>query len=213
MKSYFITGTDTDCGKTYATMALMRWWQERGQRVHALKPIASGETDSLNEDVFHFEQINAFKNLPTNLYSFTDPLSPHLAASRVNQKISLPKLIEFCKDPLFQDLAYLLIEGAGGLMVPLNQEETWLDFLKMAKIPVILVVGLRLGCINHALLTAAALKAQGISCFGWIANCFDPKMLALEENIETLSYKLEIPWLGLISYGGEFEASQAFCTG
>jgi dethiobiotin synthetase len=102
---------------------------------------------------------------------------------------------------------YLLIEGAGGLMAPLNDHETWLDFLTLSRIPVILVVGMRLGCLNHALLAAHALQSQNIACAGWVANCLDPNMLELEANLNTLVQRLTYPLLATIPYQGQFPSS------
>ncbi len=107
---------------------------------------------------------------------------PHLAAAEAGIFISAQSITEFCNDPKFANYDYQLIEGAGGLMAPINANETWLDFLSLIKIPVILVVGMRLGCLNHALLTELALMTHHIPCAGWIANCLDNNMLALMEN-------------------------------
>lgn len=206
MKPYFITGTDTHCGKTYVTLALLHWLQKEKQKVHAIKPVASGfmEQKPINEDVLAIKTHTAFKDLPVSLYDFADPIAPHLAARRAEKEIKLKELMDFCQQPLFNALDHLFIEGAGGLLVPLNEKETWLDFLHHFKIPVILVVGLRLGCINHALLTASVLKASNIPCLGWIANKLDVTMNAQEENVETLRAWLELPLLGTVSHQGAF---------
>ena len=113
-------------------------------------------------------------------------------------------IVNFCNQASDSALDCLLVEGAGGLMSPLNDTETWLDVLSDANIPVILVVGMTLGCLNHALLTVLALKSREIKCVGWIANCLDQEMLALSENINTLSVKLSPPLLATLAYGGQF---------
>ena len=110
----------------------------------------------------------------------------------------------FCNQSVFTAHDYLLIEGAGGLMVPLNAEETWVDFIRVSQIPVLLVVGMRLGCLNHALLSDAVLQQQALPYVGWIANCLDNNMMALSENIMTLQEKMSKPCLGTVSYGKHY---------
>lgn len=207
MKTFFITGTDTGCGKTYITCKLLEYFAKLGKKAFALKPIATGgfvDTDGslINEDVLSLtnqNEQNSFSiNYPINGWLFPSPISPHLAAKEMDQTISVQEILNFCKSEQFSELDYLLIEGAGGLLVPLNDEETWLDFLKAMNIPIILVVGMRLGCINHALLTDSVLQTHQISCTGWIANCIDPTMLALQDNIQTLSQKIKIPLIDIV---------------
>lgn len=206
MKRYFILGTDTGCGKTYVTSALLQAFKKNNHRIHALKPVASGRVKHdgrwINEDIAQLSYHTAYKDLPLNAFSFQVPLSPHLAAHRENCSISVAAVADFCLQPCFSALDYLLIEGAGGLLVPLNAKETWLDFLKLSHIPVILVVGMRLGCLNHALLTATVLKSHGIACHGWIANRLDCSFLAFDDNKATLDHHLAMPWLGTVGYRG-----------
>jgi dethiobiotin synthetase len=206
MQSYFILGTDTNCGKTYVTCQLVQYLKKQSKQVLAIKPVASGCVEKhgqrINDDILHLEKANGVSTLPISSWLLAEPLSPHLAAKRENISISAQKIVNFCTAPQFKDLDYLFIEGAGGLMVPLNAEETWIDFLKQSDIPVILVVGMRLGCLNHALLTLHALNNHGIKCVGWIANCLDEKMQALEENIETLILKFNRPLLATITSHG-----------
>jgi dethiobiotin synthetase len=204
MKRYFITGTDTDCGKTYVTKKLTEFFSSSV----AIKPVASGcsrEGDTLvSSDAL---QLQKNKKLPLeqiNPWAFYPPISPHIAARQANSSIKIEELISYCINFHFEHTDMVFIEGAGGLMVPLNEQHTWIDFLNKTQIPVILVVGMTLGCINHALLTAIALKVNQIPCVGWIANCLDPKMLALEENIDTLRDKLPFPLLAQLSFDGKF---------
>jgi dethiobiotin synthetase len=211
MKPYFITGTDTNCGKTYVTGSLLHWYKKLNRKAHAVKLLASGEIAGVNEDVSYLQASTAYPLLPVNAFSFKEPLSPHIASKRAGVALSIQTLVDFCKQPSFYPLDNLLIEGAGGLMVPLNKKETWLHFLKLSEFPVILVVGLRLGCLNHALLSAAVLKASGIFCAGWIANYIDKDMLALEENRETLISWLDFPLLGEVSHQGSFCPSHNAC--
>lgn len=206
MKPYFILGTDTDCGKTYVTCQLMRYFEAKNQQVLAIKPVASGCIEQngvlISEDAVCLVQYNDHTQDQICPWRLRLPVSPHLAAQADGLFISAQMIVDFCTDKLFEMHDYLLIEGAGGLMVPLNHQETWIDVLTQSKIPVILVVGMRLGCINHALLTALALKKHSIACAGWIANCVDKDMLMLSENIHTLSNKLDWPLLAVIPYAG-----------
>lgn len=209
MKRYFILGTDTDCGKTYVTCQLLQFFKQSNQRAIGLKPIASGCEEQFGALISSDEEaLQRFNDKPEqriNRWRFKPPISPHLAAMQAGVNVSIHEMMEFCFDPRFNDYDYQLIEGAGGLMVPLNSDETWVDFLTQSKIPVILVVGMKLGCINHALLTALVLKLYHIPCIGWIANSIDREMLVREENIETLERMMEFPLLTTISFGGVVE--------
>lgn len=209
MRRYFIIGTDTDCGKTYVTCELLEYFKNKSQKIMAVKPIASGciemEGQLVSEDVIRLQHHNSFKSNLICPWRFKRPISPHLAAKESGQEVSAQQIADFCNQTLFGDIDYLLVEGAGGLMCPLNDSETWVDFLLYSKIPVILVVGLQLGCLNHALLSQVALQVHQIDCVGWIANCIDKNMLALSENIDTLSKKMAMPLLATIAYGGKFE--------
>lgn len=205
MNSYFITGTDTDCGKTYVTRKLL----EFVSKSIAIKPVASGcflhEEELISADAQQLQYHNCLSLEQINPWRFPSPISPHIAAREQKVSIIIKELADYCLNFKMEPFETLFIEGAGGLMVPLNDKETWIDFLKLTKIPVILVVGLKLGCINHALLTASALDYYNIPCAGWIANCLYPNMLALDENIETLKEKLSFPLITQIPYGGAIQ--------
>ena len=138
-------------------------------------------------------------------WKFLPSIAPHIAAEQSGVKFSAQSITDFCNNPQFTTVDHVLVEGAGGLMAPLNATETWVDFIQQADLQVILVVGMRLGCLNHALLTEAVLLQQGVRCLGWIANCIDPKMQVLEENIETLKARMTIPYLARIPYQGQIE--------
>ena len=206
MTRYFIIGTDTDCGKTYVTCQLLDYFKQREKQVIAIKPVASGcleQGDQLiSEDVLHLQRHNGADVMQICPWRFKRPISPHIAAEEAGQLLSAKAIADFCCDASFVDFEYVLIESAGGLMAPLNLTETWLDVLAASQIPVILVVGMRLGCLNHALLTALALNTHQIKCVGWVANCIDKDMLALPENINTLSEKLSWPLLATIPFRG-----------
>ncbi|MFJ1267549.1 dethiobiotin synthase [Legionella lytica] len=204
MKRYFITGTDTDCGKTYVTANLLQYFSKAA----AIKPIASGCLELNNQhvstDALALQEHCHLSLDVINPWRFKLPVSPHLAAKEEGGVLSITEIADYCLNLQLEGIERLFIEGAGGLMVPLNDKKTWIDFLQLTQFPVILVVGMKLGCINHALLTATALKASKIPCAGWIANCIDSKMLALSENIETLEALLEAPLLATLPFSGVF---------
>ncbi len=202
MKRYFITGTDTDCGKTYVTRKLT----EAVPDSTAIKPVASGcvliDGELISSDAQELINNSSLTMQQINPWRFQAPIAPHIAASQDGVCLDIKALTDYCTNLDLPNINTLFIEGAGGLMVPLNDEDTWLDFLKNTHIPVILVVGMKLGCINHALLTAMVLKANGIHCAGWIANCLDKDMLVLDENIQTLKVKLDVPLLAIVPFSG-----------
>ncbi len=202
MKRYFITGTDTDCGKTYVTASLANYFPQSA----AIKPIASGcmEIDGqlISSDAQQLQGQTGLSLDVINPWRFKQPIAPHLAAKEQGSELSAQELADYCLNLQLKDIQRLFIEGAGGLMVPLNEKESWIEFLKISKIPVILVVGMKLGCINHALLTEAVLQAHDIQCVGWIANCLDGNMLELDANIDTLRHRLKAPLLTRISFDG-----------
>lgn len=203
-KYYFITGTDTACGKTYVSCCLLDYFKRQNRKAVAIKPVASGvflqKGREVNEDLLQLEQHNGRDDLLLCPWLLKEPIAPHIAADHEGQILSAQAIVDFCHDPRFAEFDTVLVEGAGGLMVPLNAHETWLDVLRISQMPVILVVGMRLGCINHSLLSAAALLQQGIACAGWVANCLDPAMLTLEENIQTLVNRMPWPLLTRIGY-------------
>ncbi len=202
MKRYFITGTDTDCGKTYVTAKLVEYFPNAA----ALKPVASGcsfiENQLVSTDAQQLQQNSPLSLNEINPWRFKLPVSPHIASKEEGVCLSMKEIAEYCMNFELKEMESLFIEGAGGLMVPLNENETWIDFLKHTRIPVILVVGLKLGCINHALLTATAFEANNIECMGWIANCLDPQMLAISDNMSTLTNMLKFPLLATLPYCG-----------
>lgn len=210
MNSFFILGTDTDCGKTYVTCELVRYLKKQDQKVLAVKPIASGcsleEGQLVCDDITRLDACNGEGMPVIESWRLSAPISPHLAARADSVSISIQDVVTFCRDERFREFDCVLIEGAGGLMVPLNEHATWVDFLIESQIPVILVVGLRLGCINHTLLTAFALKQHAITCMGWVANGIDKDMLSQSDIIDTLVTKLDWPLLATIPYKGCIEA-------
>lgn len=206
MKPFFITGTDTDCGKTYVTCQLADWLLMQDCRVQVLKPVASGcilqDGELFNEDVMKLQACNRDDSLPVNQWRYLPAIAPHFAAAQQGDRLCAADIAEFCKRSFSTDKDYGLVEGAGGLQVPLNESETWLNFLQLTKFSVILVVGMRLGCLNHALLTDYVLRANNLPCAGWIANGIVKDMPLLEENITDLATRMHMPLLGTVPYGG-----------
>jgi dethiobiotin synthetase len=205
MKRFFITCTDTDCGKTYVTCQLL----QHLPRAAAIKPIASGCTVTnyglVSSDAQQLHAHQALTLEQINPWRFELAASPHIAAEQAGERVSIKDLADYCMNIQVPNKDRLLIEGAGGLMVPINESETWLDFLIAIKCPVVLVVGIKLGCINHAVLTELALKTHQIQCLGWVANCIDPNMIALEAVIQTLKNGLECPLIARVPYLEDLE--------
>lgn len=201
-QAYYITGTDTEIGKTHAACALLATARAQELRAAALKPVAAGIDESgHNDDVV---RLMAAANvlLPeqtVNPWLLKEPLSPHIAAKRAGVEISVAPIIE-CFHAACEQSDLLLVEGVGGLYAPLSDSLTQADLVRELDIPVIMVVGLRLGCLNHALLTAAAIQRERLTFAGWIANQIDPFFQAQEENIQTLMQQLNAPCLGILPY-------------
>ena len=199
---YFVTGTDTGVGKTVVTLGLMAYLQEQGKTVVAMKPVASGcewrAGGLVNDDALQLQR-HASVALPyaqVNPYAFEPPIAPHIAASRTGVSISIDTLRTAC-DRLAARADCVLVEGVGGWQVPLNGDETLADLAAALGLGVILVVGIRLGCLNHALLTAESILASGCVPAGWVANRLPPPGTdAAEENITALKSRLSFPFLG-----------------
>lgn len=201
-QAYFLTGTDTEIGKTFITCALLHRATQLGLKAAGVKPIAAG-TDALghNEDV---ENILAASNVTltraiTNPYCFKAAVAPHIAAAEEGVSIDFATIKTAC-DSAIEQADLVIIEGVGGFCVPLGVDRNSADLAVALGLPVILVIGLRLGCINHALLTAEAIKARGLPIAGWVANQIDPTMPRFEENLATLKALLPAPLLGIVPY-------------
>jgi dethiobiotin synthetase len=194
-EAYFITGTDTEVGKTYVACQLIRQYVAQGYKVVGMKPVAAGcelvDGQWVNEDVKLLSEasnVNAPANL-VNPYCFKEPIAPHIAAQHEGVEISLD-IIESAYLQLSKMADIVIVEGAGGLLVPINAEETLADLIKRLNTPIILVVGLKLGCINHALLTVEVIESRKLTLSKWVANPIDSQMLAFTENVATLQNKL-----------------------
>lgn len=199
----FITATDTGVGKTWATLALMEALRQQGLIVAGMKPVATGceETEHglRNEDAnliqAHATQRHDYDLI--NPYAFRPPLAPHVAAERANIKIDLSR-IAAAYHKIATGADWVLVEGIGGWRVPLGQDRTLADLVRFLGLPVVLVVGLRLGCINHALLTVECLRADKINLCGWLANRLEPDYLEPEKTLEFLGRHIPAPCLGLL---------------
>ncbi len=205
INGFFITGTDTGCGKTEITLGLMQRLQNHGKIVLGMKPVASGAANTAeglrNEDA---TRILAQGSIPVpystlNPYVYEPPIAPHLAAEQAGEKIDLGVISNHYMSLLAQ-ADYVIIEGAGGWRVPFNREQSVADLVQMLNLPVILVVGLRLGCINHALLSVESILASGARLAGWVANVVEPDMLSRDENIATLRAAISVPCLGVVPH-------------
>lgn len=204
-KGFFITGTDTDVGKSWISVGLMAKLQQQGHHVVGMKPVASGCTETpdglRNSDALLMRQ-QASELLDYDLinpYSFLPAIAPHIAAAQAGQRIKLGKIVEkFIL--LKQQTDYVIVEGVGGWLVPLNDEEGVADLALALKLPVILVVGLRLGCINHALLSAESIRQSGCTLAGWIANTLDEKMAEQAQTIHSIETRIDAPLLGVVPY-------------
>lgn len=200
--SYFVTGTDTNVGKTLISCALLHAFAARGKRVIGMKPVAAGCTEGAeNEDVV---QLRAASNIAAtgneiNPYSFPDAVAPHLAAQNIHVSIDLSRIVKsFFSLSMQADI--VIVEGVGGLRVPLNAVEDSADLAVQLDLPVILVAGMRLGCLNHALLTVEAIAARGLVLAGWVANIVDAKMPLPDENIAALQQRIAAPLLGVVPH-------------
>lgn len=211
-KTLFVAGTDTEVGKTHTCEILLRAAAKVGKKSLGLKPIAAGAEEGaagrwVNEDAQRLMAASSVQ-LPyeqVNPVCLPEPLSPHIAASRANKNIDVNTLVQKLKAGLDADADFTLIEGAGGWRVPINDQQSMADLAIALKVPVILVVGMRLGCINHAQLSVEAILADGLPLLGWIANRVDENMLAYEENLDTLKRMLPSPLLGEIPCNSSVE--------
>ena len=197
----FVTGTDTGVGKTLIACALLHALAAGGHTVIGMKPVAAGREDGRFHDVTSLmaaSTVCAPESL-INPYAFDPAIAPHIAAAQAGVEIDSRKILAACAAlSVMADM--VVVEGAGGFMLPLGAHETGADMAAALGLPVVLVVGMRLGCLNHALLTRAAIAASGLRCAGWVANCIDPAMPALAENIAALEQRLDAPLLGSVAF-------------
>jgi dethiobiotin synthetase len=209
-QAFFITGTDTGIGKTHVACKLIRDYVAQGYKVIGMKPVAAGTelVDGVwvNEDVLKLEaasNVSAPRHL-VNPYSFKEAIAPHIAAEKAGVEINI-SLIKQAFDAISQLADIVIVEGAGGFLVPLNSaplntEKTMADLAVALDIPIILVVGMRLGCINHSLLTIEAITARKLTLHGWVENKIDPNMLVPAENAATIEARIQAPKLISLAY-------------
>ncbi|WP_192036773.1 dethiobiotin synthase [Halomonas sp. YLGW01] len=206
MAAYFITGTDTDAGKTLITAGLLALARHHGLTTLGLKPVASGcqryPEGLRNEDALALKAHShpEVDYATINPFAYAPAIAPHLAARQVGDTLRLADLTQAMASPLAAERDLTLIEGAGGWRVPLNEDEDLSDLAGALQLPVILVVGLRLGCINHARLTAEAIRAQGLRLAGWVANGVTTDFEEADDNLATLTHHLPAPCLGRVPH-------------
>jgi len=205
-QAFFVTGTDTGVGKTTISAALLYATRQQGLTTAAVKPVASGceqtEQGLRNSDALALWQqctlALAYDEL--NPYAFAPAIAPHLAAEEAGIELSATVLAHAVQNMLKKNADLTLVEGAGGWRVPINHQETLADVARTLGLPVILVVGIRLGCINHALLSVDAIQARGLPLAGWVGNLLDADMLAVQANIDTLRQRIAAPLLSVIPH-------------
>ncbi len=211
-KRYFIAGTDTDAGKTLVACGLLARARQDSMSTAAVKPVSAGcevTAEGLRND--DAVQLLAQCTLPlvyeqVNPIAFKPPIAPHIAAAYEGTRMTADRMAGFTRGVLMQGADLTLIEGAGGWRVPLNERETLADLAIALQTPVILVVGMKLGCISHTLLTVEAIKRDGLRLAGWVANRIDPDMSEFEANLDTLKSSLAAPLLGVVPHLSETDS-------
>jgi len=204
-KGIFITGTDTGIGKTVISCAMLEKLKQMGFRAQGMKPIASGceltEQGLRNEDAEALIENSSFVQSYdlVNPYAFEPPVAPHLIAAELEVGINFDVILENFKQ-LEVGMDYVIVEGVGGWQVPINEKQTVADLAIKLNLPVVLVVGVRLGAINHAMLTYDAICQSGLDCMGWVANIVEENMLNSNENIEAIQQRIKAPLLAKIPY-------------
>ena len=211
---FFVTGTDTGVGKTFVSCLLLEAAKQRGLRTVALKPLAAGceeiDGELRNDDALQLMQhmTESLDYEQVNPFALQAAIAPHIAAQQEGRRLLVSRMAGLVRGALMEPANLTLVEGAGGWYVPLNDKETLADLVRELQLPVILVVGLRLGCLNHALLTARAIQQEGLPLAGWIANCIDPDMPEQEANIRTLQQRLPAPCLGVIPFSAQADFNE-----
>ncbi len=204
-RDFFVTGTDTGVGKTLVTAALLRTLRDEGHRVAGMKPIAAGSMAGAegpaNDDALLLQAESSARHpyADVNPWLFEPAVAPHIAAAEAGIEIDLAR-IAAAHARLAAAADVVLAEGAGGFLVPLDAHRSCAEIPVLLRMDVILVVGLRLGCLNHALLTAEAIAARGLALAGWVGNGVDPRFARREANLETLRTRLAAPCLGVVPW-------------
>lgn len=201
--AYFVTGTDTEVGKTLISSALLHALARRGVQAVGMKPVAAGTT--MRNGAWHNDDVDCLLaagnvSRPQNLttpYLLREAIAPHIAAAQENVAIDIEHIRE-CFTVLSRLTDAVVVEGVGGFRVPLSDRFDTADMAQLLDLPVILVVGLRLGCLNHAMLTVEAIAARGLMLAGWVANVIDVNMPFSKDNVEALSERIPAPLLGCV---------------
>lgn len=207
-RAWFITGTDTEIGKTHSSCALLHAARARGLSALGMKPVAAGADvvggERLNEDVAALRAASSFDPglQLINPWCLASPIAPHIAAAEEGVRITPAPILDALAT-LRQRADVVLVEGVGGFRVPLAEDYDSADLAVDLGLPVILVVGLRLGCINHALLSVEAIERRGLVLAGWIGNHIDPHMLRPAQNIDSLRTRIPAPLLGVLPWSPE----------
>ena len=201
---FFVAGTDTEVGKTLVSGALILKMREQEMNVIGFKPVVAGtyqdaQGHTLNEDLETLRIASNLSSTELSLcpYVLGQPVAPHLVAAQQGLKLEMSTILQALQNVQNQ-ADCVVVEGAGGFLIPLNEREDLGAFAQEIQFPIILVVGMKLGCINHALLTCEAIKARNLNIAGWVANTLSTEMPLLEENIQTLQARIDTPFLGLI---------------
>lgn len=202
-RGVFVTGTDTGVGKTQVTLGVMRCLQRDGLKVAGMKPIASGccrtEDGIRNADALSIQQ-HCSLSLPysdINPFAFELPIAPHVAAREAGSAISMTAIAQ-AYQRILRQVDWCIVEGVGGWLVPISARHTTADLVQYLALPVVLVVGIRLGCLNHTLLSVASIQQRGLRLLGWVANQIDADMARPEANIATLREWIDAPLIGII---------------
>jgi dethiobiotin synthetase len=217
MHDLYVTGTDTGIGKTHVSADLLRTLRSRGIAAVGMKPVASGceatANGLRNEDALALIAASGggLRYEDVNPYAFADPIAPHLAAADAGIVVD-PQRIAECFGRLRAAVDLVVVEGVGGWLAPLGDTLMQAELVRMLRLRVVLVVGLRLGCLNHALLSVRAIEADGCELIGWIGNAIDPDMARRDDNIATLQARIQAPLLGVVQHGLG-KASLAAATG
>ena len=207
-KAFFITGTDTEVGKTYISSCMLKMFSKAGFSTLGMKPVSTGgfiqNNITVNEDALILQQYSTIQApyQKINPFSFLSPVSLNIAA---NNQLNSTDIAAAITDVLQYKADVTLIEGVGGWHAPINYTETMATVVQKAKLPVIMVVSIKLGCLNHAILTHNAIKNSGLPMIGWVANCLHNDTLNLTDNIITLEKLLASPLLGVVKYQGELD--------
>jgi dethiobiotin synthetase len=205
---YFVTGTDTGVGKTCLSLGLIRALQRQGHVVVGMKPVASGCTRTasglVNDDARQLQARASFE-MPyqfVNPYAFEPAIAPHLAAQQDGVRIEIARIKRACQT-LTADADRVVVEGVGGWLVPINERQTMADVARALDLPAVLVVAIRLGCLNQAMLTAAAIQQSGLPLVGWVANRIDPGCEQPDGNVAALVERLPVPLLADLGYSAD----------